>query len=59
MLLPEPYTTLLAKSYSGEGIVDIERDIMDAINEADIPVDKWNIANGTFHVVLTFEEYTQ
>ena len=59
MLPEDSIKSLLVREYSGESIVDIEQDIYDAINDADIPVDKYGFSQGTFRVVLTFEEYTE
>ncbi len=52
---PRVVKTLLSKTYSGESIVDVERDIYDAVNEDVAPCDKHGFALGTYRLVLTFE----
>jgi len=46
--------TLLSKVYDGESIVDIERDVNDAIENTDVPADENGFADGTYRVVITF-----
>lgn len=43
------------KQYDGETIVDMERDIYEAINEADIPQDQYGFPEGTFTVKIEWE----
>jgi hypothetical protein len=42
---------LMEQTYCGESIVDIEADVMDAINDADIP-DEHGIPLGSFKVTI-------
>lgn len=53
-------TTLLDKKYSGESIVDVDRDVSEAFQADftpqvnDIPTDEYNIQKGRFHVQITW-----
>jgi hypothetical protein len=51
---------LLDKIYDGESIVDSERDILEAINNAEIPVNDYNLPLGEFKIIVewceSFEE---
>ena len=53
--------TLLERDYDGEGIVDIERDIIEALDTNynqqahRIALDEWNIPKGTFKLSLKWE----
>lgn len=46
--------TLLSASYSAEGVSDIERDVSEAIDEADVPKDEDGFFTGTFHIQVTW-----
>jgi hypothetical protein len=47
--------TLLKKSYDGESIVDIERDVAEALENSSIPQDQYGIQAGTFTITLEWE----
>lgn len=47
---------LLDKFYSGESIVDVERDVYEAIGDDTLPSDEHGFAKGQYHVVIIFEE---
>lgn len=47
---------LLNKTYSGESIVDVERDVYEALADDSIPQDEYGFAKGQYRVVITFEE---
>ncbi len=48
--------TLLQKNYDGESIVDVERDVYEALNDSDIPVDEYGFAKGDYTVTITWSE---
>lgn len=43
------------KKYDDESIVDLERDMYEAINESDGPVDEHGFHTGTFKVIIMWE----
>ncbi len=47
---------LLDKIYDGESIVDSERDILEAINNAEIPVNDYNLPLGEFKITVEWCE---
>lgn len=47
-------TALLDKSYDGEDIANVGRDVDEAIDEAGIPLDEYGFADGQYRVVITF-----
>lgn len=53
---------LMRKSYSGESLVDIERDVSEAVQEdynhliSQIPKDEYGFQRGVFTVVIEWKE---
>lgn len=47
-------TELINKEYDGESCIDMERDIMEALEDQDVPTDEHGFADGTYRLVLTF-----
>ena len=51
----EQVKVLLNKEYSGESIIDAERDLYESVNHADdIPQDEYGFPQGTFTITVTF-----
>ena len=46
--------TLLDRKYDGESIVDVSRDVHEAIEDIAVPVDEDGFAMGEYRVVITF-----
>ena len=45
------------KEYDGESIVDMERDVYEALNdEYEIPVDEYGFSKGIFRVTISWSE---
>lgn len=57
MPVPEK-RTIFEKEYSGESLVDIYRDVSEAVDSdftpemKEIPADEWGMAKGTFRVLI-------
>lgn len=47
--------TLLSKTYDGESIVDVGRDVHEAIDDAEVPVDEDGFPLGKYRVTITWE----
>lgn len=47
---------IFCKEYDGESIVDLDRDIFEALEESDIPQDKHGFHEGTFTVKIEWTD---
>ena len=47
---------IFCKEYDGESIVDLDRDIFEALNESNVPQDKYGFPEGTFTVTIEWKE---
>lgn len=47
---------LLEQEYDSESIIDIERDVYEAVNYAELPTDEHGFVIGTFKVKLEWSE---
>ena len=50
---------LLTKAYDGEELCDVGRDVYEALEDADVPVDEHGFVAGKVHIVITFEPADQ
>lgn len=49
-----PVKKLLDREYDDNSVVDVERDVFEAINDSDLPVDNHGFTQGTYRVVITW-----